>query len=692
MVVRTDSAEIRGLRQEILKLVLSEHPGSCLFCGEKDECIRFQGTIRKSGMTTGCRYCPNDGRCELQQITEKVGLTETSYPVSFRNLPVEKDDPFYDRDYNLCVLCGRCVRICNALRMNGTLSFKRRGKLTTIGPAFDRSHLDGGCEFCGACVSVCPTGALSVKTSKWYGKPDREKATTCPYCSVGCRLVTQVKNDHVVDTLPDYGSPVDRGMVCVKGRFAVPELVNSPTRLLEPRELGSHGYEVVTWDRAVDAACEKLSAAGPDGFLMLLSTQLSNEDLFVAQRFARQVMGSESMASRVAMEMGDSMAAFLNLACFSDPLDSIDEADAILTVGFDSRFGYSPIGIRVKRSVERGAKLATLNDMETNLDLVADQVFHMDPSGWADLLAALLSPGEDRLLSPDSGSDAAAKLEQVFDAASRRVMVVGPNVPGGSERDEILRILAEIRRQSGWKTVVAHPYTNLSGMVAVGALPGVGPAAAVSRNLDQPPTDVAVSPASVDVHSHRKVIYAIGEACLDRLPSHDYLIYQNAFPPVSACQPDLILPSALFTESAGTTVSVEGRLLATVEAVKPLGESKPDWWILGRIGEKMNCAKLGCKELPVVQAEIRKHFKGLPDPRKGISFVKFAQGENHHGAASGPAAKAGEGETASTLRKGNTDPETYRGVPLSDVVPGMRRIARRLPESLSGSPGRNGDE
>jgi predicted molibdopterin-dependent oxidoreductase YjgC len=129
MVVRTESAEIRTLRQEILRLVLSEHPASCLFCGEQEECKRFQGTIRKVGMTTGCRYCPNDDRCELQQITEKVGLTDISYPVRYRNFPVEKDDPFYDRDYNLCVLCGRCVRICNTVRMNGTLSFKQRGKL-----------------------------------------------------------------------------------------------------------------------------------------------------------------------------------------------------------------------------------------------------------------------------------------------------------------------------------------------------------------------------------------------------------------------------------------------------------------------------------------------------------------------------------------------------------------------------------
>ncbi len=169
MIIRTNTSEVRNLRQEVLKLLLSEHPASCLFCGEQEECKKYMGTIRKVGATTGCRYCPNDHRCELQQIAENIGLTETSYPVYYRNLPVEKYDPFYDRDYNLCILCGRCVRVCGDVRLNGTLSFKQRGRVTTIGPAFDRTHLEAGCEFCGACVTACPTGALSVKVSKWYG-------------------------------------------------------------------------------------------------------------------------------------------------------------------------------------------------------------------------------------------------------------------------------------------------------------------------------------------------------------------------------------------------------------------------------------------------------------------------------------------------------------------------------------------
>ncbi len=353
MVIRTDTAEIKSLRQEVLKLLLSEHPASCLFCTEQNECKQFQGTIRKVGVTTGCRYCPNDNRCELQQVTEKIGLTETSYPVYYRGFPVEKYDPFYDRDYNLCILCGRCVRVCNNVRLNGTLSFKQRGKLTTIGPAFDRSHLEAGCEFCGACVTVCPTGALSTKVSKWYGKPDNQVSTTCSYCSVGCQILLQTKNNEVLDALPDYESPVDHGLICVKGRFAIPEYVHSALRLSSPQRLTPVGYEDISWEQAITEAAEKLSGIKPEDCLVMVSPQLTNEDLFVTQQFVRQVMGSENIGSSMMSDLGNSLQMFMDLVLHTDFFDVIEKAEGVFTIGFDSTYGYSPIGISVKKAAQK---------------------------------------------------------------------------------------------------------------------------------------------------------------------------------------------------------------------------------------------------------------------------------------------------------------------------------------------------
>ncbi len=648
MVIRTDTAEVRSLRQEVLKLLLSEHPASCLFCGEQSECKDYQGTIRKVGVTTGCRYCPNDNRCELQLITEKVGLTETSYPVYYRNFPIEKEDPFYDRDYNLCILCGRCVRVCNDVRLNGTLSFKQRGKLTTIGPAFDRTHLDAGCEFCGACVTVCPTGALSAKVSKWYGRPDSQVGTTCVYCPVGCKVILQIKNDETIDALPDYDSPVDQGLVCVKGRFAIPEYVHSAKRYISPQRLTPIGYEDISWDKALDEAKERLSGIKPEDCLVVVSPQLSNEDLFVAQRFTREVMNSEEMFSLVITDLGADLVPFLDLVMHASSYDAINTAQGILAIGFDSTYGFTPIGIQIKAAARKGANLVTIGSYESNLDMLAETAHQTEPSHWAGMI--------DPLGKAMSGN------------GKTNIVIVGPDVFLGPERREALGRVIALRDVYKWKVIVAHPYTNLLGMLATGAFPGIKPGE-VLKNGDKG-SAVTIKGAAVypDLQKKRKVVYVIGEARLDMVPPCDHLIYQNGLPPESGRKPDLILPACMFTETSGTTINAEGKVLPIQKAYEPFMKSKPDWWIMSGIAEKLQKRTFKYNSVQAIQGDIRKQIKGFFSMKKRLEFVRVGMKEG------------GEGTRDAALR-GKRSPasreETYRGTPLASVVSGMKAIEER---------------
>ena len=112
---------------------------------------------------------------------------ESHLDYNYKSLPLDLKDPFYDRDYNLCITCGRCVRVCEEVRGDSAIAFVDRGGKALVGTSFGSSLLESGCEFCGACLDVCPVGALVEKENKWE-KPREIKKTICTQCPVGCQL------------------------------------------------------------------------------------------------------------------------------------------------------------------------------------------------------------------------------------------------------------------------------------------------------------------------------------------------------------------------------------------------------------------------------------------------------------------------------------------------------------------------
>jgi len=288
MVATTNSDEIEKLRRGILELILSEHPSACLVCPIRETCEQFNAPSSKTGRVTGCNMCPNRNICELRQLVEYLGLKEIRYPFFYKDFPIERDDPFMDRDYNLCILCGRCIRICEENLGISAISFIRRGHYTKVGTSFEKLHVDGNCMFCMHCVDVCPTGALTVRGSKWYGYPDSETPTTCILCEQGCELVIDTKWNKVMGAHPVRDMSIGKREYCVKGRCCLPALFNNPDRLKYPAIRRDDGKIIYTdWDNAINHVSDIISRYSPTEIAVLSSRHLTDESIYALNEFAR---------------------------------------------------------------------------------------------------------------------------------------------------------------------------------------------------------------------------------------------------------------------------------------------------------------------------------------------------------------------------------------------------------------------
>ncbi len=272
MKVRTETPLVEMTRRTVVELLLADHPDDCL-------------------------TCPKNNRCALQAAAAYVGVREKRFPRTTRLLPVDDSNPFFTYDMNKCILCGKCVRVCDEVQGLGAISFVNRGYSTRIGTFMDRPIIDSLCESCGQCEAKCPVGAI---TAKGYQQVTRKVKTTCPYCGVGCGLLLQVRGSKVVGVEGDRESPVNHGSLCVKGRFGM-DFIHHPDRLTRPLVRKDGELVETSWEEALEAVSSRLAQyARPGGeggapFATLASAKCTNEENYLLQKFTRAVMGTNSI-------------------------------------------------------------------------------------------------------------------------------------------------------------------------------------------------------------------------------------------------------------------------------------------------------------------------------------------------------------------------------------------------------------
>jgi predicted molibdopterin-dependent oxidoreductase YjgC len=275
--VRTQSEALRDYRRRLLELVLSTQP--------EEE----------------CRHCAEIGPCELHRLAAEYGANGSRFSGAKSSASASDDNPFVVRDYENCILCYRCTRICNEFGQAHAIVPGSHGFATRITTLFERGLMDTTCEFCGQCLSTCPTGALADRLRLGRARAadiTKSVKTTCPFCGTGCTFYLDVADGRIVGVRPDFESTVSRGSLCVKGQFAW-EFVHSPDRLTTPLIRKNGEFREATWDEAYDLIAERLGsikeAFGPDSIVFMSSAKATNEANYILQKMARTAIGTNNI-------------------------------------------------------------------------------------------------------------------------------------------------------------------------------------------------------------------------------------------------------------------------------------------------------------------------------------------------------------------------------------------------------------
>lgn len=275
MVIRTDTPAIHQVRKLVTELLLAS--------GEHN-----------------CMTCEMNGLCTLQKLAYQYGIEKPRFTFDKPPKRPPDDNPFITRDYSKCVLCGRCVRVCNQVQCQGAISFVHRGFKATVAAVEDAPLLESDCLMCGNCVQACPTGALTYRKARFKGREfELEKVrTTCPYCGCGCQMILSVKDGRVVKIEADEKHGPNYGTLCVKGRFGF-EYLSSEDRLRTPLIKKDGKFEPVTWDEALDYTAGRLKEIkdqnGPDAFMVASSAKATNEENYGLMKFTRAVIGTNNI-------------------------------------------------------------------------------------------------------------------------------------------------------------------------------------------------------------------------------------------------------------------------------------------------------------------------------------------------------------------------------------------------------------
>lgn len=658
MVVHTDTPQVNNFRRIIMELLLADHPAE------------------------DCLICFVNQQCKLQELAAYFQIGERRMKKTSRAFPIDQSNPFFYLDHNKCIVCAKCVRVCNEVQGVSALDLSDKSHEIRVAPVEEKPWIESSCESCGACVAICPAGALVPRNEKPGGQ---QVKTICPYCGVGCGIYLGIRGGVLIGARGDPDNPVNKGKLCVKGRFGSIDFVDHPDRLKSPLIRQDGKLVEATWEEALDLVAGKLAKYGGDQFAAIASGKCTNEENYLIQKFARKVMGTNNVDHCARLCHAPSVTGLgqsFGSGAMTNSINEIGNAACILAIGTNTTETHPVIGLQIKKAVHNGAKLIVANPRRIDLCRIADLWLQHHPGTDVPLLMGMMRVIIDEGLQNQSFIDERCedfevfteslqtfsldKVEEITDVTRDQIAAAArlyaTTKPGsilygmgitqhthGTDNVIAIANLAMLTGNVGKPSTGVNPlrgHNNVQGACDMGALPNVYPgyqSVADAKVKDKFETAWGVSLSSepgltlteiFDTADKGKIksIYLMGANPVisepdakhveEALGNLDFLVVQDIFLTETARLADVVLPGVTFAEKDGTFTNTERRVQRIRKAIEPVGDSRPDWWITQEIARRLDGKGFNFSHPSEIMDEIAK----LTPSYGGISHRRLENG------------------------------------------------------------------
>lgn len=625
MRIATHTSKLEDERRMILRMLAQDHPSDGL-----------QNTPEKPFYRYALQY----------------GLCETDFNGSHEARLTDDSHPYIHVDMSQCIVCYRCARICEEVQGQFVWQIINRGHDTHIVPDSGTTLRESSCVSCGACVDTCPSGALEDKSVLERGQPTNWTRTTCSYCGTGCELSVGTLQNRIVSIKPVLDATVSSGHLCVKGRYAF-DFIDAADRITVPMIRTNDGWHPVGWDEAISFTAARLREIsqehGPDSIGILGSARATNEENYLAQKFARVVIGTNNIdcCARVChTPTAAAMKLMLGTGAATNSYNDIEKAHTILVCGANATENHPIVGARIKQAAFTGTNLIVIDSRQIELARYATIHLQPHPGTNIPLLNAMACTIVEECLvdyefvaervaeqntffefikefTPEKaasicgvGADLIKKAARLYATSKPAICFHGLGVTEHTQGTEGVMCLVNLALLTGNMGKVGtginplRGQNNVQGAAHMGCDPGILTGSVSLQEASPQFESVWHSPIpktqglnllemmDAAETGKLKALWTIGydialtnanfTATEHALRSVDLIIVQDMFLNETARRfGSVFLPAASSFEKDGTFMNAERRVQRVRQSVDLVGESRPDWKIICAVAAAM---------------------------------------------------------------------------------------------------------